>query len=39
MTARQLRLRSTVRYVVACTAVVLFVAVTAWAGWLEGVAW
>lgn len=36
MTARQLRLRSTVRYVVACTAVVLLVAVTAWAGYYGG---
>lgn len=38
MTARQLRLRSTIRYVVACAAVVLLVAVTAWAGYYEGVA-
>lgn len=39
MTARQLRLRTTVRYVVGCCFVVALVAVTAWAGYFEGVAW
>lgn len=36
MTARQLRVRSVVRYTVATVAVVLLAAVCAWAGYYSG---
>lgn len=39
MTQRALRIRSVVRYAVASGAVVLLVAVCAWAGGLERSAW